>query len=663
MIAAFYLFITTIYISLQSRYVFGGDSAEYSTVARTWGIAHPPGYPLYSLLANIIDRIIPFETTSWRISLLSSIPTVLTAYILYKIMMQLKLTKYVALIGSLLYLVLFPIWQYALVPEVFALHTFFVALITYLLLKYIKKPNTSYLLYSSLVCGLCISNHHIFVLFIPGWLFLLKDKIKKIVLNRKLCIQMLTLICLGGSFYLYTIIVSLNNTILDWENAKTIQGFFSLITRSTYGSFKAYSSSNPNIGNQISDILSGLLFILLDFKPLGIIFIIVGFIMSRKYEKLFSTFLFISLAAHFAFLFYTNFILTSTISSGMFERFLIPIYVILIIFLSIGVDYVYKNYYARIVAIIKNPFLKRIVKLSYYIFICLYVLIVAKQNFKSISYISKLNVFEQFGKDIIKTVPHGGILTTQGDTSTFTTAYQVYGLNMRRDVVLFQLGLMHKENYIEMIKKRTPKLHITTPINSSDSFKQFVAKNSQFGYYAERELAVGVWRPYGLVWKYYPDSLTASSDSASLLFANKKLWDHEYKIPLLSADEKNIFHLNSIGEYYLNSYQNYAKLLVYMERYNDAEIVLKTISEKYKQNDPQSKVAYMNILVLENKCIEATKVAHTIDIVSTIKNFPGFVKPALAYLEKCEPQNENIPHFKKLSIEYEKSAKTELTSF
>ncbi|MCX6732748.1 MAG: DUF2723 domain-containing protein, partial [Candidatus Roizmanbacteria bacterium] len=381
MIASLYLLITAVYVSLQSHFVFGGDSAEYSTVARTWGIAHPPGYPLYSLLANILNRLVPFQTTSWRIGLLSSIPMVLTAYILYRIMLQLKIMKSIAFIASMLFLVLFPIWQYALVPEVFALHSFLITLITYLLLKYVKKPNNVYLLFASLMCGLCISNHHIFVLFVPGWLFLVKDKIKKILLNKKLCIQMIALACLGGSFYLYTIVASLNNTILDWENAKTIQGFFSLITRSTYGSFKAYSSSNPNVGNQLSDILSGLLFILLDFKPLGIIFIIIGLIMSRKYEKLFSTFLNVSLSLHFAFLFYTNFILTSTISSGMFERFLIPIYIIIIIFLSIGVDYVYKNYYSRVIVFIKNSFLKKVVKVGYFVFICLYVLIIAKQNF------------------------------------------------------------------------------------------------------------------------------------------------------------------------------------------------------------------------------------------------------------------------------------------
>lgn len=662
MIGVLYSIINLFYIILQARFVFGGDSAEYSTVAKTWGIAHPPGYPLYSLLSNILNKLIPFETTTWRVGLLSSIPTVITSYIIYKIILQLKIHKNIALLTSLLYLVLFPIWQYGLIPEVFALHTLFVTLITYLLLLNIKKANTAFLFLVSLLIGLCVSNHHIFVLFIPGWLILLKNRLKKIYSNRKLCLQMLFFIFIGASFYLYSIIVSYNNTILDWENAKTIQGFFSLITRSSYGSFKAYSGSSANIGNQLSDMISGLVFILLDFKPLGIIFIGIGLVVAHKYGKQFSQFLFVSLLLHFIFLFYTNFVLTSTISSGMFERFLIPIYIVLIFFLGMGVDYFYNHYYLVIVRKVKNTYLKTFIKVSFFAFLVIFIFIVGIQNYKTMSQIANIKVFEQFGSDIVKTVPYGSILTTQGDTSTFTSMYQLYGLKTRKDIVFFQLGLMGKKNYIEMIKKRTPNLIISHPIRGNDDFERFIANNEKRGYYAEREMSVGSWRPYGLLWKYYPDALSAASDSANLLAENKKLWN-QYRIPVLPAEQKNIFHLNSISEYYINSYQSYAKLLVFMNKYEEAEIVLRDIAEHYKKNDTQSEVAYMNMLVLEKKCETASQIAKKINIGSTLKQYPGFIRPALSFLQTCDPQNSLISEYKKQLLEYEKGTKTLLESF
>ena len=663
MIPLIYLAVTFLYTSLQSRYIFGGDSAEYSTVARTWGIAHPPGYPLYSLLINILNRAIPFGTTPWKIALLSSIPTVITAYFIYKILRIIKLHKYSALAASLLYLFLFPVWQYALIPEVFGLHTMLVALITYLLLKFTIKTNNKLLLCASFLCGLCISNHHIFVLFIPGWLSLLKGRFNKILSNKTLVIQMLALGLLGASFYLYAVIASLDNTVLDWENAKTVSGLFHLIIRSSYGSFKAYSGSGANIANQLSDIFSSIIFILLDFKPLGIAFIIFGLFVCRKYSKQFSNFLYISFVIHLVFLFYTNFILTSSFSSGMFERFLIPLYFILIFFLGIGINFVYQKYILLVANMVKNPSLKRVVKVSYLLFISVFVFFIASQNFKTISFIAQTKTFDQFGKDILETVPYGSIFTALGDNAAFTAYYHLYGEGKRKDLISFQLGQMDKINYIEMIKKRSSSLIISSPIKSDEEYMKFISNNLRRGYYADREMGFGTWRPYGLLWKYYPDNLSASSDSANILADNKRLWEQLYKIPSLSKEEKNIFHLDSVSKYYLTAYQNYAKLLVSMEKYAEAEDILKNIAMRYKKNDPQSEAEYMNILVFEKKCSEASRVAIKIGLDNTINIYPGFAKSALSYLQTCEPQNTKIPKYKKLLLELENKSKIDLNSF
>ena len=663
MLAAVFVIINSFFIFLQSNFIFGGDSAEYSTVAQTWGIAHPPGYPLYSFLINIANGLIPFGTTPWKVALLSSIPTVITAYVIYRILCLIKLHKYIAFAASILYLFLFPIWQYALIPEVFALHTMLISLITYLLLMFIKKNDKRLLIVASLLCGLSISHHHIFILFLPGWIALLWGKVRKIYADKQLLMRMGVFLCLGASVYLYTIIVSLNNTIIDWENAKTLEGFFRLITRSAYGPFKAYSTSGANIVNQLSDMVSGITFILLDFKPLGIIFIGLGMYASRKFTKQFSNFLFISLSFHFIFLFYTNFALTNSISEGMFERFLIPLYVILIIFLGMGMDYFYKKYYLSIVATIRNANLKNIAKVGYFLFLGIFIFSVAQQNYKTISLIAQETTFDQFGKDIVNTVPQGGILSTQGDTTTFTTSYRLYGLKERKDLLLFQLGLMGKANYVALIQKRFPTLVLPEPVKSSEQYKQFIEHNSKRGYYSDGEMSIGTWRPYGLLWKYYPDNAAASSDSAVLLADNKRFWEQTYTIPLLSPYEKNIFHLNSVGEYYLHAYQNYAKLLVFMNKYSEAEIVLKNIVDRYKRNDPQSTATYMNILVHEKKCLQATQVAKQIGLDDTIKKYPGFVKSALAYLQACDPQNRAVPKYIKQLLEYEKGAKTDLNSF
>ena len=663
MVLFFFLSIELFFATLQSRLIFGGDSAEYSTIARIWGIAHPPGYPFYSFLINVINRIVPFGTTPWRVAFLSSIPTVLTAYFIYKILLLLKITSVVSFLTSVLYLFLFPIWMYALVPEVFGLHTMLVAMITYLLLLYLKSPQKKYVLTASFLCGLCVSHHHIFILFIPGWLFLLKDKLKKIYLDKKTVVSIVFLGLLGASFYLYAIIVSLNHTILDWTNAKTVGGLFQLITRSSYGSFKAYAGSGANISNQISDVISSFVFIFLDFKLLGIVFIIAGIYAANKKMRRFFSFLIISVIAHLFFLFYTNFILSSSFSSGMYERFLIPLYFILIFFLGIGVDYLYKILSVLILQLIQNISLKKVTTALFFIFFCLFIFLIAFQNYKTISLVSLTKTFDQFGKDILATVPRGGVLSTQGDNSTFAIYYHLYALKERNDLAFTIVGLMGNQHYIELLKKRTPNLITKGIISNADDFKEFVSLNEKAGYYTDAEPGFGAWRPYGLLWKYYPDTLAASSDSASLLKENKRLWEKVYKIPLMSSAEKNIFHAKTVWEQYMNAYRNYSRLLVFFDKYSEAEKVLKNIAEIYKKDDLQSTAMYMNILVYEKKCDEATTVADKINLDKIIKKYPTFVKSALPYLTTCRPNDVRIPAYTLIQKSLDKNAKTSLESF
>jgi Flp pilus assembly protein TadD len=61
-----------VYAMTAARSLYWGDSAEFVAVAETLGIAHPPGYPLYTLLGALAVRL-PFGTPFFRMSLVSSL--------------------------------------------------------------------------------------------------------------------------------------------------------------------------------------------------------------------------------------------------------------------------------------------------------------------------------------------------------------------------------------------------------------------------------------------------------------------------------------------------------------------------------------------------------------------------------------------------------------
>ncbi len=71
-VAAFALYVATLAPGLLPA-----DSGEFQLVAATLGIAHPPGYPLYTLLGWLFTRLTP-ANPAWGLNLLSAVIATLT---------------------------------------------------------------------------------------------------------------------------------------------------------------------------------------------------------------------------------------------------------------------------------------------------------------------------------------------------------------------------------------------------------------------------------------------------------------------------------------------------------------------------------------------------------------------------------------------------------
>lgn len=58
------------------------DGGEFQLVIGNWGVAHPPGYPLYTLLGGLLTRLIPWGDMAWRVNLYSALTGALTLALL-----------------------------------------------------------------------------------------------------------------------------------------------------------------------------------------------------------------------------------------------------------------------------------------------------------------------------------------------------------------------------------------------------------------------------------------------------------------------------------------------------------------------------------------------------------------------------------------------------
>ena len=61
-----------LYAATTARDVLPADSGEFQLTAVTWGIAHPPGYPLYTVASALWMRLVPIGAAVFRVNLFSA---------------------------------------------------------------------------------------------------------------------------------------------------------------------------------------------------------------------------------------------------------------------------------------------------------------------------------------------------------------------------------------------------------------------------------------------------------------------------------------------------------------------------------------------------------------------------------------------------------------
>jgi hypothetical protein len=126
----------TLYILTLAPDLLPADNGEYQMVAATLGVAHPPGFPLYTLLGHLFTKL-PFGATpAFRVNLLSAFTS--TATLLIVLATGYRLTKsYLGAITTVLTLAsATTFWAQATTANIRSLTAFFAALAIFALIGF-----------------------------------------------------------------------------------------------------------------------------------------------------------------------------------------------------------------------------------------------------------------------------------------------------------------------------------------------------------------------------------------------------------------------------------------------------------------------------------------------------------------------------------------------
>ncbi len=150
-----------------ARTVQGGDAGEFMTLSALGGVAHPPGYPLFTLLLRVTG-LLPVANVPWKASFASALLAAGALTALHRALVLATDRPVAAWAGVLALGLSTPFWRYATVAEVFsggALTAALLLLVATRIERGWRGPVASGVL--GLVVALGIANHHTVVLLWP----------------------------------------------------------------------------------------------------------------------------------------------------------------------------------------------------------------------------------------------------------------------------------------------------------------------------------------------------------------------------------------------------------------------------------------------------------------------------------------------------------------
>lgn len=248
--AAAVLLPLSLYLLTATRTVQGGDTGEFAVLGARGGVAHPPGYPLYTALARLLCLLpLPDLTSSlslpaFRVAALSALLGALCAGVLERALRRATGSRLAAL-GGALSLALSPLmWRLSGVPEVFTGNALAAAATLLLCLRLQQAPTERAVRAAAAlgaVLGLGAANHHTIVLCAPIVIQALLACALRPGWPRARAAGALTAgAALGLLAYLYLPLAAAlaGPDLFTWGDLQTPAGVLRHIARAQYGTFQ-----------------------------------------------------------------------------------------------------------------------------------------------------------------------------------------------------------------------------------------------------------------------------------------------------------------------------------------------------------------------------------------------------------------------------------------
>ncbi|MFQ6091242.1 MAG: protein O-mannosyl-transferase family [bacterium] len=535
--------------------VYWYDSGELISACFNLGIAHPTGYPLYTILGRVFS-LLPLGDTAFRVNVMSAFfgaLTVVTIYLVVKALISTlwqqeqrcgdhgRLTwcgiEVPAITASLTYAFSPLFWTQTAMAEVYTLHTFLIALLILSLLLWARSSTVSsrflqnrvsneagqqaewkekHLYLFSFLLGLSLGHHLTTLLFVPAFFFFIVAEDVRILKRAKVLAPALIFLLFGLSVDLYLLVRARLDPLQNWGDPETWGRLKDVVTG-------VEIRARPT---RYAPHSIGELFTLLgqQFLLPGIVLGTVGiFSTIRKARTLFIFFL----------LFFAGMVLYILRNYDFLEDQYLPVFLVFALWIGIGTKELISSVAYHLFG--GNPGVRGFISAVIFGLVLALPFSLFALNYRSTDK-SRLRVAQHYGELILNNLDPESLLLSEDSNIPLLLYYFQRAEGRRPDVANIYLFLMEFDWYRRQLTARFPKIFV--PILSDHIVDRIIEKNVRAHpvYYVpfSKEVNVDIGRliPRGLLFQIQSERAIPSKSEIGEHFRTQDRFYRSFRGPL-----------------------------------------------------------------------------------------------------------------------------------
>ncbi|XP_027518420.1 transmembrane protein 260 isoform X3 [Corapipo altera] len=433
---------------------------ELITAAYELGVAHPPGYPLFTLLAKVAMGLLPGGSPASRVNLLCGFLGAAAASLLFYTVFRLSGSYAGGILAAGVFSFSRLTWQWSITAEVFSLNNLFVGLLMALTAHFEEastaKERSKISKLGAFCCGLSLCNQHTIVLYIACIVpWVLARLFRKSELSPGHLLKLGLCFLAGLLPYLYLPASSyLSRARWTWGDQTTLQGFLTHFLREEYGTFNLAKSET---GSSMREML---LFQLAQMKSelslpvlaLALVACVSTALLTRQ-QKSTVIWLFTGMLCLYSLFFAwrANLDVTKPLFLGVVERFWLQSSAVVAVLAGLGLATLTSLGNTVLEGSRVLPWLEWLSALA----------LVTSQVWTNYSACDQSNnyVVDKFARNLLSSMPMGAVILLRGDLPGNALRYLHYCEGMRPDITLVDQEMMTYEWYLPKLAKHLPGVY------------------------------------------------------------------------------------------------------------------------------------------------------------------------------------------------------------